>query len=148
MSGIRARLLTGRAPANLDDSYQNNVMEKAAVKKKRKRSVFTLEMKLSIIKELEKGSSQRAVGESFGVPKSTVADIWKDRNKIIDALASSVLPTLEKKKRCIVRLPNFDLVDESCWTWFCQQRSKGAPVSGVLLQEKNQVIFREALSRR
>ena len=110
-------------------------MEKAAVKKKRKRSVLTLEMKLSTIIELEKGSSQGAVGESFGVPKSTVADIWKDRNKIIDAL---VLPTL---KRCIVRLPKFDLVDESCWKWFCQQRSKGAPVSGVLLQEKARSFF-------
>ena len=57
-------------------------MAMAAVTKKRKRSVLTLEMKLSIIKALEKGSSQRTVGESFGVPKSTVADIWKDRNKI------------------------------------------------------------------
>ena len=47
-------------------------MATAAVTTKRKRSVLTLEMKLSIIKALEKGSSQRAVGESFGVPKSTV----------------------------------------------------------------------------
>ena len=35
----------------------------------------------------------------------------------------------------------FDLVDESCWKWFCQQWSKGAPVSGVLLQEKARSIF-------
>ena len=47
-------------------------MATAAVTKKRKRSVLTLEIELSIIKALEKGSSQRAVGESFGVPKSTV----------------------------------------------------------------------------
>ena len=47
-------------------------MATAAVTKKRKWTVLTLEMKLSIKKVLEKESSQRAVGESFGMPKSTV----------------------------------------------------------------------------
>ena len=52
-------------------------MATAAVMKKQKWSVLTFEMKLSIIKALEKGSSQRAVGKSFGVLKSTVLSYWQ-----------------------------------------------------------------------
>ncbi len=116
-------------------------MERPAVGSKRKRSVLTLEKKLEILKELEKGLSQRVVGEKFGVAKSTVADIWKDRQKIINAISSSESPAFSNKKRCIIRPPRFELVDEACWRWFCQQRSKGAPVSGVLIQEKARSFF-------
>ena len=35
----------------------------------------------------------------------------------------------------------FHLVDEACCGWFCQQRYKGASVSGVLLQEKAHSFF-------
>ena len=105
------------------------------------RSVLTLEMKLEIVKAVEKESSQRIVGEKFGVAKSTIADIWKDRKKISYAISSSDSPSFASKKRCIIRNPKFHLVDEACWKWFCQQRSKGAPVSGVLLQEKARSFF-------
>ena len=116
-------------------------MEAPRVGSKRKRAVLTLEKKLQVLKELDKGLSQRLVGEKQGIAKSTVADIWKDREKIITAIASSESPALANKKRCIIRLPKYDLVDEACWKWFCQQRSKGAPVSGVLLQEKARNFF-------
>ena len=61
--------------------------------------------------------------------------------KITTAIASSESPALANKKRCIIRLPKYDFVDEACWKWFCQQRSKGAPVYGVLLQEKARNFF-------
>ena len=44
--------------------------------------MLTLEKKLEIISELEKGVSQRRASEIFDVSKSTVFDIWKDRQKI------------------------------------------------------------------
>ena len=62
----------------------------------------------------------------------------RDRKKVMDAASSSDYPAL---KRCIVRPPKFHLVDEACSKWFSQQRSKGAPVSGVLLHEKA-IVFR------
>ena len=49
---------------------------------KRKRSVVTLEVKLQIIAELKEGKSQRLVAELYNIPKSTIADIWKAREKI------------------------------------------------------------------
>ena len=48
---------------------------------KRRRYVLTLEKKIEIIREIEKGKSQRRVAEIFKLPKSTVGDIWKDREK-------------------------------------------------------------------
>ena len=65
----------------------------------------------------------------------------KDRRKLSDAISSSELPAFAYKKRCIFRPPKFQLVDEACWKWFCQQWSKGAPVSGVLVQEKAKSFF-------
>ena len=80
-------------------------MEAPRVGSKRKRTVLTLEKKLEVLKELDKGLSQRLVGEKHGIAKSTVADIWKDREKITTAIASSESPALANKKRCIIRLP-------------------------------------------
>ena len=51
-------------------------------KQGRKRSVLTLEKKLDLIQEMKKGKSQRYVLELYKVPKSTVGDIWKEREKI------------------------------------------------------------------
>ena len=101
---------------------------------------MTLETKMEIVRELQGEKSQRIVAEKFGVAKSTVGDIWKYRQKIEDCVLSSE-SLVFAKKRCIVRDPKFELVDAACWKWFCQQRSKGAPVSGVLLQEKARVFF-------
>ena len=94
---------------------------------KRKRSVLTLEKKLEIIAELRKGKSQRLASMQFGVPKSTVRDVWKDRDKIEAHLSASGNPSFAKK-RCIVREPQFDKLDQACYLWFQQQRFKGAPV--------------------
>lgn len=114
----------------------------AEVPQKRKRSVLTLEKKLEIVRALDNGSSQRVVAENFGVAKSTVADIWKDRQKILDFVSASESCSYAKK-RCIIREAKYDLVDEACWKWFSQQRSKGAAVSGPLLMEKALFFFKQ-----
>jgi len=67
-------------------------MEKPAAESKQKRIV------LKILKVLEKGLSQRVVGEKFLVAKCTVADIWKHRLKITDAIASSESQAFPNKK--------------------------------------------------
>ena len=95
----------------------------------RKRRVITLEQKLKIIDDLKERKSQQLVGDIHGVPKSTVGDIWKDRGKIDKYASTSDCPTFAKK-RCIVREAKFEKLEKACYTWFMQQRSKGAPVSG------------------
>ena len=63
---------------------------------KRKRSVLTLEKKLEIIAELRKGKSQRLALMQFGVPKSTVRDVWKDRDKIEAHVSASGILRLQR----------------------------------------------------
>ena len=63
---------------------------------------LSLDKKLIIIDQLSKGSSQRQVSALHEVPKSTVADIWKARDKIKEHLLISDNPSV-LKKRCIVK---------------------------------------------
>ena len=44
--------------------------------------MVTLEKKLEIIDELAKGKSQRYISNLYDVPKSTIDDIWRDKEKI------------------------------------------------------------------
>ena len=104
---------------------------------KTKRSALPLEKKLEIIAELRKGKSQRL--DRFSLV-STVGDVWKVRNKIETHVSASGNPSFAKK-RCIVRDPQFDNLDQACYLWFQEQRSKGAPVSGPVLQEKALQLF-------
>ena len=69
-----------------------------------------------------------------------VGDIWKYRQNLEDCISSSE-SQLYAKKRCVVHEPKYDLVDSACWKWFSQQCAKGAPVFGVILQEKARVFF-------
>ena len=65
----------------------------ATASKKRKRIAHTL----GIVKALEKGDSQRLVGQKFGIAKSTVADIGEiARKKLILLLPPSHLLLLTK----------------------------------------------------
>ena len=92
--------------------------------------------------ELQNGHSQRTLAEKCGVMKSTVGDIWKYCQKLEDCISSSE-SLLYAKKCCVVHEPKYDLVNSACWKWFSQLRAKGAPVSGIMLQEKALVFFTE-----
>ena len=106
----------------------------------RKRRVITLDQKLKIIDDLRKGRSQQLVSDTYGVPKSTIDDIWKERDKVENYVSTSDCPSVAKKK-CIIRKAKFEELKKACFMWFMQQRSKGAPVSGPLLREKALQLF-------
>ena len=95
---------------------------------------------MAIIEAINKGSSQRSVSGMFEVPKSTVGDIWKSREKIEQHVSASDIPSVAKK-RCLIRECHFEELDKACYVWFLQQRGKGAPVSGPLIQEKAIQLF-------
>ena len=89
----------------------------------RKRACIGLEAKLKVIDEISKGQSQRHASEIFGIPKSTVADVWKHRDKIKDHVFAAEAPEEYAKKRRIIRDPHFSQLARSCYVWFTQQRS-------------------------
>lgn len=59
-------------------------MKLPAVGSKKKCSFLMLEKKLETLKELEEQFSQQIIGETFEATRSTIADIWKDHQKITD----------------------------------------------------------------
>ena len=79
-------------------------------------SVLSLEKKIEIIREIEKGKSQHRVAEIFELPKSTIEDIWKDREKISWDVFGAEDPTVAKR-RCIVRESQFPLLDDALSVW-------------------------------
>ena len=101
----------------------------------KQKSIITLEKKLEVIKELREGISQRCVADLYSLPKSTVGDIWKDREKMQNHVSSSDCSSFAKRRH-IVREAHFEKLDKACNLCFLQQRSKGAPVSGPELKEK------------
>ena len=74
--------------------------------------------------------------------KSTVANIWKNREKISSMIVASDVSIVTKKWYIIHEKAKFDLVDYACWKWFSQQQSKGALVSGPKMQEKALYFFK------
>ena len=55
---------------------------------------MSLEKKLDIIAELRQGKSQRAISDRFGVAKSTMGNIWNNKDKIETHVTTSANPTV------------------------------------------------------
>ena len=81
-----------------DEQQLSFTMSKKSVGKKRYRRVVTLEKKLEIINQLKKVKSHRFVSSLFDIPKSTVADVWKAREKIERHVSASDNPSFAKKR--------------------------------------------------
>lgn len=96
---------------------------------KRVKRAFTLHEKLAIICDIEKGTSQANVCLKMGLRKSTVSNIWKNREKIQKDWKIN-----DQKKK--MRLPSHPKVDEMLFKWFQQKRANNFPVSGPMLQIK------------
>lgn len=60
-----------------------------AASTKRKHCTLTLKEKCKILDSLDEGSSVRKVAEAFKVPKSTVSDIKKKKDKIRSYVSKS-----------------------------------------------------------
>ena len=51
---------------------------------KRKHTVLTVEQKIDICKQLKKGASIMSVSKDLGVGKSTICDIKKSKDKLME----------------------------------------------------------------
>ncbi|XP_033125119.1 jerky protein homolog-like [Anneissia japonica] len=109
---------------------------------KRARQTITLDLKLKIIEARRSNESNRAIAHRFGLAKSTVSTIWKNRKSIEKATKCSF--PAKASKSSYITAPLFAKVDTAVFRWFAQQRSKGTPINGPLLQKKAR-IFGELL---
>ena len=105
-----------------------------AAKPKRKRTVLSIEDKVAIIKQLE-SSSANVIAERYGVGKSTVSDIKKNRDKILRFQQEMCDMGMSKKAK-VMKVGDDEQHDKAVYLWFKQKQMEGVPISGPILCEK------------
>lgn len=100
---------------------------------KRKRKVVTIAQKLEAIKRLDQGNLLKNVASDYGVGVSTVAEWRQKRNKLEQWSSVLASPNVKRKS---MKSGEYNKIDEALYLWFTQQRDKGTPLSGPILQEK------------
>lgn len=106
---------------------------------KRKRIVVSLEVKLKAIQRLDAGETIKNVAKSCGVSEVTVGD-WKRNRAKIEQWCLNKASTSHRKS---MKDAEYEKVNEVLMMWFTQQRAKGVPVSGPILQQKALLISRQ-----
>jgi transposase-like protein len=96
---------------------------------KRKREDLPIEKKKEIIAAAKENSNQTSLGKQFGVPRSTVQDILKAKDKIESAVDEGV--PLKRKRLTQAYEPR---IDEAVLKWMKQARGQNLPVGGDLLK--------------
>ena len=99
-----------------------------AVKRKLKNT--KLIQKCQIIRQIEKGMTNKEASEKFGVPKNAISTWMKNKDKLFEDLEQSSSDA-KKMRGC-----DYEKVDKAVFKWFSLQRSQKVPIDGPILQEK------------
>ena len=100
----------------------------SAVKRKLKNT--KLIQKCQIIRQIEKGVTNKEASEKFGVPKNTISTWMKNKDKLFEGLEQSSSDA-KKMRGC-----DYEQVDKAVFKWFSLQRSQNVPIDGPILKEK------------
>ena len=100
----------------------------SAVKRKLKNT--KLIQKCQIIRQIEKGMTNKEASEKFGVPKNTISTWMKNKDKLFEGLEQSSSDA-EQMRRC-----DYEQVDKAVFKWFSLQRSQNVPFDRPILKEK------------
>ncbi|KAI4468551.1 hypothetical protein MML48_2g00007876 [Holotrichia oblita] len=102
-----------------------------------KRNYLTLKEKIEIVEVYKSEKlSNRELAKRFGIGKTQTANIIKNRDDLLKALHANVNVN---KKQCFINKGGAD-VDRMCYEWFIKARSKGIPLSGLIVQSKAKEI--------
>ncbi|XP_057336672.1 jerky protein homolog-like [Microplitis mediator] len=106
---------------------------------KRKRKVLTLREKLDVILSIDEGKSGKYLSRKFEVGSSTISDIKKKHNDIID-FSTKLIEKDGNLSRKIMKGSQDPTLDNAVFEWFTRKRTSGQPISGSLLCEKARSI--------
>lgn len=96
---------------------------------------MSIEDKLKIIKLIDKSVSYSIISEKFGIGRSTVSDIRKNKEKILSFRRQTVDMGMKKRPKTM-KLGEDRELDQALYLWFKQKRMSGVPVTGPLLCAK------------
>ena len=100
----------------------------SAVKRKLKNT--KLIQKCQIIRQIEKGMTNKEASEKFGVPKNTISTWMKNKDKLFEGLEQSSSDA-KKMRGC-----DYEQVDKAVFKWFSLQRSQNVLIDDPILKEK------------
>ncbi|XP_018335631.1 uncharacterized protein LOC108744392 isoform X2 [Agrilus planipennis] len=101
-----------------------------------KRKVFNIEEKAHIVWRLENGESNTSLAKEYGISRSTISSIWKNRDKIRNFYQNNYL----NMKRA--RSSDYKPIEDALLEWFKSQRADATILNGPVLQEKANEIAR------
>ena len=83
---------------------------------------------------LDKSVSYTVIAEKFGIGKSTVSDLKKNKEKIL-CFQREMMEMEMKKEAKTMRLGDDKRLDQALYLWFKQKHMEGVPATGPLLYE-------------
>ena len=109
---------------------------------KRKHRSLAISEKVELLEKLDKGVSVRSVCEFYGIGSSTVYDIKKQKEKLLDFFVNS-----ESKKQMFKRKSmkpgKSAQLDQVMMRWFKLRESEGVELSGDLVKEQAKTFHEE-----
>lgn len=94
---------------------------------------LSLEEKQSILSDVDDGIKKKSeIAAKYGIPRSTLSTILKNRYKIEAACVSNKFEPNRKR----MRLAKNEDVEIALMKWISEIRSKNTPLTGDILQEK------------
>ncbi|XP_026475686.1 jerky protein homolog-like [Ctenocephalides felis] len=103
---------------------------------KRKRVVLSMKDKYDIIRRLDEGEPAIKLAIEYGVGKSTISYIRKQKSDIIEFI-SKIDSADGVKERKTMRLAENKVADEAIYRWIIiEKRSQGEQINGPILCEK------------
>lgn len=104
-----------------------------------KRKVLTLSDKSDIIRSLESGVCVTTLSKKYGVAKSTICAIKKNKVNILKITSQAA----GKLKRKTLKQGEMPRMEKKLYKWFCKQRFKNLPVTSELLKAKAKSLHEE-----
>uniref|UniRef100_A0A182KCM3 HTH CENPB-type domain-containing protein n=1 Tax=Anopheles christyi TaxID=43041 RepID=A0A182KCM3_9DIPT len=108
---------------------------KQIVLRRRKKTMLTLDQKLSLIYRHESGETPQHLSKEFKIGEQTARDIIKQKDKIrkfVENCESSEGPI----KRKSMKVSSFEELDESMLRWYNENRAAGIPVTSAMCIEQ------------
>lgn len=96
------------------------------------RKILTLEERINVLKEIDKGKSCRQVAEELGVGKTQIQSIKKRKRELLDDFENNA-PS-DRKRRNISS--TYDDVNELTLKWFQKMVAKNATISGPAIKQQ------------
>ncbi|GBN11944.1 Jerky [Araneus ventricosus] len=112
-----------------------------ASRTKRKHATLSIKDKVNLTKKLESGTAVAKLCEEYGLGKSTIYDIKKQKKELFEFFADSDTPMAMGERKIICHAKNDDQ-DRVMIEWVRQRRSEGVPLSGPLLMEQAKIFHR------